>query len=145
MPYDLNAGIINNTSVVFMLTLGGKKMLFLGDAEPEEGERLLTLYKGTDKLKADYVQMAHHGQGGVEREVYEEISPKACFWCAPGWLWDNDAGGGFTTTSSRPSPSAAGWRSWAFTSTLSSRTAPKSWSCKGREGERAGVPPLHPA
>ena len=97
MPYDLNAGIINNTSVVFMLTLGGKKMLFLGDAEPEEGRRLLSLYKGTGKLKADYVQMAHHGQGGVEREVYEEISPKACFWNAPLWLWDNDAGGGFNT------------------------------------------------
>ena len=97
MPYDLNAGIINNTSVVFMLTLGGKKMLFLGDAEPEEGARLLALYKGTDKLKADYVQMAHHGQGGVERDVYEEISPTACFWCTPDWLWNNDAGGGFNT------------------------------------------------
>lgn len=90
-------GYINNTSVVFMLTLAGKKMLFLGDAEPAEGERLLALYKGTGKLKADYVQMAHHGQGGVEKDVYEEISPKACFWCAPGWLWDNDAGAGFNT------------------------------------------------
>jgi beta-lactamase superfamily II metal-dependent hydrolase len=90
-------GYINNTSVVFMLTLGGKKILFLGDAEPAEGERLLALYKGTGKLCADYVQMAHHGQGGVEKDVYAEISPKACFWCAPGWLWDNDAGGGFNT------------------------------------------------
>ena len=90
-------GYINNTSVVFMLTLAGKKILFLGDAEPEEGARLLALYKGTGKLKADYVQMAHHGQGGVEKDVYEEIAPKACFWCAPGWLWDNDAGNGFNT------------------------------------------------
>ena len=90
-------GYINNTSVVFMLTLGGKRMLFLGDAEPAEGDRLLALYKGTGKLKADYVQMAHHGQGGVEREVYEEIAPTACFWCAPDWLWNNDGGRGFNT------------------------------------------------
>ena len=88
---------INDTSVVMMMTLGGKRMLFLGDAEPAEGERLLALYKGSGKLKADYVQMAHHGQGGVEKDVYEEISPKACFWCAPDWLWNNDAGGGFNT------------------------------------------------
>ena len=88
---------INNTSVVFMLTLGGSRILFLGDAEPAEGERLLALYKGTGKLKADYVQMAHHGQGGVEKDVYEEISPKACFWGTPLWLWDNDAGRGFNT------------------------------------------------
>ena len=90
-------GYINNTSTVFMLTLAGARMLFLGDAEPAEGERLLALYGGTGKLKADYVQMAHHGQGGVERAVYEEIAPKACFWCAPDWLWNNDAGGGFNT------------------------------------------------
>ncbi len=88
---------INNTSSVFMLTLGGKRILFLGDAEPAEGDRLLALYKGTGKLKADYVQMAHHGQGGVTFEVYEEISPKACLWGTPKWLWDNDAGKGFNT------------------------------------------------
>ena len=69
----------------------------MGDAEPAEGDRLLHLYKGTGKLKADYVQMAHHGQGGVTFEVYEEIAPKACFWCTPLWLWNNDAGKGFNT------------------------------------------------
>lgn len=95
--YRPNCGIINDTSLVFMLTLAGKKMLFLGDAEPLEGARLMALYKGTGKLKADFVQMAHHGQGGVEKDVYEEIAPQACFWNAPGWLWNNDAGGGFNT------------------------------------------------
>ena len=89
--------LINDTSVVFMLTLHGKRILFLGDAEPAEGNRLLALYKGTGKLKADIVQMAHHGQGGVTYEVYEEIAPTACLWGTPKWLWDNDAGKGFNT------------------------------------------------
>ena len=92
-----NGGRINDTSVVFMLTLAGKKMLFLGDAEPLVGERLLVLYKGTGKLKADYVQMAHHGQNGVTKEFYETVAPTGCFWCAPDWLWNNDAGLGYNT------------------------------------------------
>ena len=57
----------------------------MGDESLAEFQRLLR----TGKLCADYVQMAHHGQGGVEKDVYEEIAPKACFWNTPGWLWDN--------------------------------------------------------
>lgn len=33
--------------------------------------------------------MAHHGQHGVERTVYETIQPRCCLWCTPTWLWDN--------------------------------------------------------
>lgn len=93
----LNHNVYNNTSCVLMLTLGGKKTLFLGDAGIEEGNKLLAMYAGTDKLKADYVQMAHHGQNGVTREVYEAIAPTGCIWCAPRWLWENDAGKGYNT------------------------------------------------
>ena len=48
-------------------------------------------------IKADYVQMAHHGQNGVGREVYEAIMPSACFWCTPTWLWDNMGENGYDT------------------------------------------------
>ncbi len=94
---EIRANYINNSSVIFMLTLGGKKVLFLGDAGEEEGDRCLTLYAGTEKLKADYVQMAHHGQNGVNRSFYEAVAPVGCLWCTPGWLWNNDAGQGFNT------------------------------------------------
>ena len=86
---------INNSSMIFRLTLNGKKVLFLGDAGIEAGERLLQKYKTA--LKSDFCQMAHHGQGGVSREVYEAIAPDACLWDTPDWLWDNDAGKGFNT------------------------------------------------
>jgi len=88
---SMNAG--NNASTIFRLTLGGKTVMFLADAGVEEGELLLKEYGAT--LKSDYCQMAHHGQNGVERDVYEAISPEACFWCAPQWLYDNDGGKGF--------------------------------------------------
>ena len=41
--------------------------------------------------------MAHHGQNGVDENVYQLIYPKVCMWTAPLWLWNNDRGGGFNT------------------------------------------------
>ena len=94
---EIRGNWVNNSSVVFMLTLGGKKILFLGDAGIEEGNRILALYAGTDKLKADYVQMAHHGQGCVNRDCYAAIMPTYCLWPTPSWLWDNMGPGGYDT------------------------------------------------
>lgn len=94
---ELTRNVSNNASVILMLTLGGKKVLFLGDAGIEEGDKMLAYYQGTDALKADYVQMSHHGQNGVTREFYITVAPKGCLWCTPDWLWNNDAGNGYNT------------------------------------------------
>ena len=80
---------------MFRLTLGGQTVLFLGDLGIEAGEKLLSLYG--DELKSDFVQMAHHGQNGVDKSVYQAVAPKGCLWCAPLWLWENDAGKGYDT------------------------------------------------
>lgn len=87
--------VVNNSSSVLRMTLGGKTVLFLGDLGIEGGEKLLAMHG--DALKSDYVQMAHHGQNGVTRPVYEAAAPSACLWCAPDWLWDNNAGKGYNT------------------------------------------------
>lgn len=79
---------INNSSVVFRLDVHSCRVLFLGDLGTEGGRQLLELVP-EQELKADYVQMAHHGQHGVERRVYEAIQPRCCLWCTPSWLWDN--------------------------------------------------------
>ena len=86
---------VNNSTSVFRMTLGGKTVMFLGDLGWDAGKKLLSMHG--DKLKSDIVQMAHHGQNGVEFDVYEAIAPKACIWCTPDWLWNNDAGKGFNT------------------------------------------------
>ena len=85
-----NAG--NNQSMVLKFQVNDKSILFLGDAGLQEGEKLLNMFK--NELKSDFVQMAHHGQAGVGREVYEVVSPTACLWPTPEWLWNNDNGGG---------------------------------------------------
>lgn len=88
---------VNNAGIVFRMTLCEKTFMFLGDAGIEAGEKLLKLHGNA--LKSDYCQMAHHGQNGVEKDVYEAIAPEACLWCTPLWLWDNDAGKGYNTHS----------------------------------------------
>ena len=47
-----------------------------------------------EKLKVNILQMAHHGQQGVSKEIYEYIKPKICLWPTPDWLWINDSGNG---------------------------------------------------
>ena len=85
---------INDTSAVFRVTFpNGKIALFLGDCGAWQGEVLLAEHGAA--LKADLCQMAHHGQDGAEKPVYEAILPDFCFYDAPLWLWDNDIGGGF--------------------------------------------------
>ena len=79
--------LINNSSTVFQLEADGVKVIFLGDLGAEGGKRLLNAYGAN--LKCDIVQMAHHGQNGVERDVYAAMQPEMCLWNTPGWLWHN--------------------------------------------------------
>ena len=81
---------INDTSMIFKVTIEGQTILFLGDAYIPEGNRLLAQY-GED-LKCDIVQMAHHGQNGVTKEVYAAIDPTLCLWPTPIWVFENNSG-----------------------------------------------------
>ena len=92
-PYLFTVNAINNSSVALRMEIGSKRVIFLGDMGPEAGAALLKDV-GADGLKADIVQMAHHGQYGVEKDVYEAIRPSICMWNSPAWLYDNDNGGG---------------------------------------------------
>lgn len=78
---------INDTSLIFRVTMEDQTVLFLGDAGVAEGARLLEKYGS--ELKSDFVQMAHHGQGGVDRDVYEAIDPTVCLWPSPKWVFNN--------------------------------------------------------
>ena len=94
--YNTAFNYINNSSTVFRVEVDGKSILFLGDLEPDGGRELIETVDHA-LLKADYVQMAHHGQGGVEKEVYEVVKPTYCLWPTPSWLWDNMGPGGYDT------------------------------------------------
>ena len=84
----------NEASMVFKLTATDvdKSMIFFGDAKLEVSKEIL---EKPELLKADAVQMAHHGQSGVSKEVYDAVNPKVCFFNCPEWLWNNDSGEGY--------------------------------------------------
>ena len=92
-----NAG--NNQSVVIKVSNNFKSILFLGDTSEQVDVEFLN--NNLDEIKCDAVQMAHHGQAGVRKFVYEAIDPDICFWPTPEWLYDNNKGEGFNTAEYR--------------------------------------------
>ena len=95
-PEITNSDNGNESSMVFKFTSAdsGKSIIFLGDTFTEASKELL---ENPVILKADAVQMAHHGQNGVTKEVYMAIKPKICFFNSPEWLYNNDNGGGYNS------------------------------------------------
>lgn len=83
----------NNSSMVIKMQVNNKNIIFLGDSGKENSEKLLKI-QSNEKLRADIVQVAHHGQNGGTEELYKIINPTICLWPTPEWLWNNDSGNG---------------------------------------------------
>ncbi len=77
----------NNGGMIFKLSAKHDSILFLADVGAAYSAKLLD--KWGDKLKADYVQMGHHGNGGMDESVYRMIAPKVAFFDAPESLMQN--------------------------------------------------------
>lgn len=85
---SFTADAVNNSSVVFRVDTEGQRILFIGDLGEEAGDKVIATVPH-EELQADFVQMAHHGQNGVKKSFYEVVSPRACLWNTPIWLWNN--------------------------------------------------------
>lgn len=83
---ELVSNLMNDSSLVFKLSTPNKSVLFLGDLGPEAGDILYE--ESRHLLKADIVQMAHHGHMNCGMEVYAAIAPEVCLWCCPEWLYN---------------------------------------------------------
>ena len=69
----INGGVadFNNSSVITRLSDGSDSILFLGDALHEVTDRLTALYG--DTLRANQVQVAHHGVGDSDAAFYHSL------------------------------------------------------------------------
>ena len=85
---------VNNSSAVYRIENANSSFIILGDLGVDGGNEVAQNVP-LELLQADYTQMAHHGQNGVDRKFYEYITPKKCIWAALEWLWNNDVGDGF--------------------------------------------------
>lgn len=82
----------NSSSTLFSVTVGGQKIMFLGDVSDVGASRLTNLYGKT--LKSDFMQVAHHGlnNGGTIKELYQKIDAKYILYPAPlNWYESNIA------------------------------------------------------
>ncbi|WP_314908357.1 ComEC/Rec2 family competence protein [Oribacterium asaccharolyticum] len=77
----------NNSSICYMITINGKKLLITGDLPYEAAGKLLEELPA-EKLKADIVQMAHHGQHGGSFAFYSTVNPRYALWPSSKELWD---------------------------------------------------------
>lgn len=73
-----------------------KSVVFLGDLGEEGGRKLMNSEYMKD-VDCDYLQMAHHGQAGCDKEFYDKATFRACLWPTPSWVYDNNLGQGFNT------------------------------------------------
>ena len=76
--YELDQDPINNTSIVYLVTVNNTKMLIFGDLGYRGGEILFS-----DKFEnndIDIIVLAHHGQDGVDPIHYKNFKPKVIVW-----------------------------------------------------------------
>ena len=84
---------INNSSMLIKFSDSTKSVLFTGDLGKQAGNDIVKKVNHK-KLKSEYVQVAHHGQAGIGKNLYELIGASYYLWPTPLWLWNNDNGGG---------------------------------------------------
>ena len=86
----LSKDYLNDGSLIFKVTNQNESMLFCADVGINMSDYLISQFGKS--LKADYLQMAHHGYGGLSDEFYRHVSPKIAFFDAPDWLMYDETG-----------------------------------------------------
>lgn len=85
----------NDGSLVFRLAGRERSMLFCGDTGKSQSELILNKYQ--DRLPSTYIQIGHHGNGGLTPEFYQKVHPEIAFFDAPEWLMHPEEGTSYTT------------------------------------------------
>ena len=73
----------NSSSTLFSITIGGQKIMFLGDVSDTGASRLTSVYG--DSLKSDFLQVTHHGlnSGSTIKTLYQKINAEYVLYPAP--------------------------------------------------------------
>jgi Predicted hydrolase (metallo-beta-lactamase superfamily) len=75
----------NINSLMFKVSTKKDSILFCGDSRTDAESDYLIKRFGK-KLKANYVQMGHHGNATLSDAFYKVVSPKIALFDAPDWL-----------------------------------------------------------
>lgn len=77
----------NDYSAVTKITIDNQSILFLGDAQENASKWLIKNKK--EELKADFMQVSHHGFNGATKELYEAIDFKTALFPCPDFEFEN--------------------------------------------------------
>ncbi len=78
----------NEASTIMRMDLGGKSVMFTGDANDLAGNQVIADYGDSGLLKCDYCKMAHHGANSMGDGFYRAVSPRYCLWPTTEWEWN---------------------------------------------------------
>lgn len=81
---------INDGSLMFRVEAKEQTMLFYADVGESISDYLLNRW--SEKLPADYLQMGHHGYGGLKDDFYRTVNPKVAFFDAPSHMMLDETG-----------------------------------------------------
>ena len=111
---EMSDDLLNDGSMMFKVTAKEESMLFCADVGKAMSDYLLETYG--DALKAEYIQMGHHGNGGLKKDFYKSIGAKVAFFDAPSWLM-NDTTGAYSTPDNRYFMTQNGAEVYSFSTT----------------------------
>lgn len=91
---EFSTDLLNDGSMMFKVTAEKESMLFCADVGRKMTDYLLDAYG--EELKADYIQMGHHGNGGLKPKFYRFVGAKVAFFDSPDSQF-NDTSGRYKT------------------------------------------------
>lgn len=114
---EISNDLLNDGSMMFKIQNKEQSMLFCADVGKAMSDYLLGTYGLA--LKADYLQMGHHGNGGLKKDFYQMVAPEIAFFDAPNWLFE-DTSGTFTSLENRKIMEETGAAIYSFQTTPNS-------------------------
>lgn len=96
---QISKDIPNDGSLVFKVSAREESMLFCSDVGVTMSDTILMSHG--EELKCDYIQMGHHGNGGLQENFYRATEAKGAFFDAPEWLMNPEEGKHYTTPVNR--------------------------------------------
>ncbi len=97
--YEHSNDIGNDCGLMIRVSNRKESMLFCADVGVGMSEKIMEQY--SKKIKCDYIQMGHHGNGGLSEAFYRLASPRAAFFDAPDWLMNPEEGKNYSTPANR--------------------------------------------
>lgn len=109
---ELSDDLLNDGSMMFQIKGNEQSMLFCADVGISMSDYLESTYG--EALKADYIQMGHHGNGGLSESFYRLVNPEVAFFDAPQSLMYPAAGTTYTTPANRELMKSLGAKVYYF-------------------------------